>query len=125
MKPGEGTGLLLVNLGTPESPRAADVRPYLREFLSDPRVIDISGWRRWLVLNLFILPFRPRQSGEAYEKVWTDRGSPLLFHSRRKRRSSPHQQPRQQARLNPLQHQYNLCLRRFLQRKRNCHARLL
>jgi ferrochelatase len=58
------------------------VRPYLREFLSDPRVIDIAGWKRWLILNLFILPFRPKQSGEAYEKIWTDRGSPLLFHGR-------------------------------------------
>jgi len=73
------TGLLLVNLGTPASPRPADVRRYLREFLSDPRVIDIPGWKRRLVLELFILPFRPKSSGEAYEKVWTDRGSPLLW----------------------------------------------
>jgi ferrochelatase len=74
-------GLLLVNLGTPESPKPEDVRPYLREFLSDPRVIDIGAVPRWLLLNLFILPFRPRRSGEAYEKIWTDRGSPLLFHT--------------------------------------------
>jgi ferrochelatase len=76
------SGLLLVNLGTPESPRPADVRPFLREFLMDPRVIDIPAWRRWLIVNLLILPFRPRQSGEAYAKIWTDRGSPLLFHTR-------------------------------------------
>ena len=74
-------GLLLVNLGTPESPKPEDVRPYLREFLSDPRVIDIGTWKRWLLLNLFILPFRPRRSGDAYEKIWTERGSPLLFHT--------------------------------------------
>ena len=74
------TGLLLVNLGTPESPDPADVRPYLREFLSDPRVIDIAPPLRWLLLNLIILPFRPKKSGEAYAKIWTDRGSPLLFH---------------------------------------------
>jgi protoporphyrin/coproporphyrin ferrochelatase len=74
-------GLLLVNLGTPESPHPKDVRPYLKEFLSDPRVIDIGALPRWLLLNLFILPFRPKQSGEAYEKIWTDRGSPLLFHT--------------------------------------------
>lgn len=74
------TGLLLVNLGTPDSPERGDVRRYLRQFLSDPRVIDIAAWKRWLVLNLFILPFRPKASGEAYEQVWTDRGSPLLFH---------------------------------------------
>ena len=81
MPPKDRVGLLLVNLGTPESPRAGDVRRYLREFLSDPRVIDIGALPRWLLLNLFILPFRPRRSGEAYEKIWTDRGSPLLFHT--------------------------------------------
>ena len=80
MSPGETPGLLLINLGTPASPRPADVRAYLREFLSDPRVIDIPAWRRWLVLNLLILPFRPRHSAAAYSKIWTERGSPLLFH---------------------------------------------
>jgi ferrochelatase len=75
------TGLLLINLGTPNSPRPEDVRPYLDEFLSDPRVLDMPAWRRWLVLHLFILPFRPKASGEAYAKIWTERGSPLLFHS--------------------------------------------
>jgi len=63
--PTNRVGLLLVNLGTPESPRPADVRRYLREFLMDPRVLDIPAWRRWLIVNLLILPFRPRQSGEA------------------------------------------------------------
>jgi ferrochelatase len=81
MPHGDRVGLLLVNLGTPESPDPSDVRPYLREFLSDPRVIDIGAVPRWLLLNLFILPFRPRKSGEAYAKIWTDRGSPLLFHT--------------------------------------------
>jgi ferrochelatase len=74
-------GLLLINLGTPDSTDPADVRRYLREFLSDPRVLDIPGWRRFLLLELLILPFRPRTSAEAYAKIWTDRGSPLLFHS--------------------------------------------
>ena len=74
-------GLLLVNLGTPDSAQVSDVRRFLREFLSDPRVLDISPLQRFLVLNLFILPFRPRQSAKAYRKIWTDRGSPLLFHS--------------------------------------------
>ena len=74
-------GLLLLNLGTPKSPKPQDVRPYLREFLSDPRVIDIGAWQRWLLLNLVILPFRPKTSGEAYDKIWTERGSPLLFHT--------------------------------------------
>jgi protoporphyrin/coproporphyrin ferrochelatase len=80
MPPKDRVGLLLVNLGTPESPKPGDVRRYLREFLSDPRVIDIGAVPRWLLLNLFILPFRPRASGRAYEKIWTERGSPLLFH---------------------------------------------
>jgi ferrochelatase len=75
------TGLLLSNLGTPDSPAPPDVRRYLDEFLSDGRVIDISAWRRRLILELFILPRRPRASGEAYAKIWTERGSPLLFHS--------------------------------------------
>jgi ferrochelatase len=78
---GPRTGLLLVNLGTPASPGTSDVRAYLREFLSDPRVIDIHPLKRWLLLNLIILRVRPRQSAEAYAKIWTDRGSPLLYHA--------------------------------------------
>src|SRR5580765_7401671 len=74
------TGLLLVNLGTPDSPKTPDVRRYLREFLSDPRVIDLHPVLRFIFLNFVILPFRPRKSAEAYEKIWTERGSPLLFH---------------------------------------------
>ena len=73
-----GKGLLLVNLGSPQSPAVADVRRFLREFLSDPRVIDIAGWKRWLILNLFILPFRPKKSAEAYRQIWTEAGSPLI-----------------------------------------------
>ena len=71
-------GVLLVNLGTPDSTAVGDVRRYLREFLSDPRVVDISPVGRWLLLNLIILPFRPKKSAEAYETIWTERGSPLL-----------------------------------------------
>jgi ferrochelatase len=76
------TGILLINLGSPEAPTAAAVRPYLREFLSDPRVIDIPAPLRWLLLNAVILPFRPAKSAEAYRQVWTPEGSPLLAHSR-------------------------------------------
>lgn len=76
------TGVLVINLGTPEAPSASKVRPYLREFLGDPRVIDINALGRFLLLNLIILPFRPRKSAEAYEKIWTADGSPLLFHTR-------------------------------------------
>lgn len=74
------TGLLLCNLGTPDAPTSPAVRRYLREFLSDPRVIDINPLGRWLLLNLIILPLRPRKSAEAYRKIWTEGGSPLLIH---------------------------------------------
>lgn len=76
------TGCLLINVGTPDSPRPRDVRTYLQEFLSDPRVVDLPAVGRWLLLNLVILPFRPAKSGKAYETIWTPEGSPLLFHSR-------------------------------------------
>ncbi len=76
------TGALLVNLGTPDSPSVPDVRRYLREFLNDPRVIDIPALGRWLLLNLIILPFRPKKSAAAYAKIWTPEGSPLLLHGR-------------------------------------------
>jgi ferrochelatase len=75
-------GLLLINLGTPRAPRAQEVRRYLREFLSDPRVLDMPAPLRWLVLELGILPFRPRRSAEQYAKIWTEQGSPLLVLSR-------------------------------------------
>lgn len=74
-------GVLLVNIGTPEAPEAGPVRRYLREFLSDPRVIDLNPVGRWLLLNLFILPFRPRRSAEAYRAVWMKEGSPLRVYS--------------------------------------------
>ncbi len=74
-------GLLLINLGTPDAPTPEAVRRYLREFLSDPRVIDIRPAARWLLLNLVILPFRPAKSAHAYQKIWTAEGSPLLLHS--------------------------------------------
>lgn len=74
-------GALLVNLGTPDAPTTPAVRRYLREFLSDPRVIDIAPIARALLLYAVILPFRPKKSAAAYRQVWTERGSPLLFHT--------------------------------------------
>ena len=74
--------LLLVNLGTPEAPTTPAVRTYLREFLSDPRVLTMPALFRWLLLNLIILPFRPKRSAAAYKKVWTEGGSPLLVETR-------------------------------------------
>lgn len=75
-------GILLVNIGTPASTDIPDVREYLRQFLGDPRVVDLNPWLKWFVLNLFILPSRPKESAEAYSSIWdSERGSPLLFHS--------------------------------------------
>ncbi len=77
------TGLLLINLGTPDDPSPAAVRRYLREFLSDPRVLDIGAVGRSLLLNAVILPTRPAKSAAAYRSIWdSERGSPLLYHSR-------------------------------------------
>lgn len=74
-------GVLLVNLGTPDSTKVGDVRKYLRQFLMDGRVIDIPFIARFALVNLIIAPFRSFKSAAEYRKVWTDRGSPLLYHS--------------------------------------------
>lgn len=74
------TGVLLVNLGTPDSPSTPDVRKYLREFLSDPRVLDINPIARSLLLNLIIAPFRSPKSAASYKEVWTEAGSPLMVY---------------------------------------------
>jgi ferrochelatase len=74
-------GLLLVNLGTPDAPTTGAVRAYLREFLSDPRVLDMNPLGRWLLLEWAILRTRPAQSAGAYRKIWGEKGSPLLVHS--------------------------------------------
>ncbi len=77
------TGLLLINLGTPDAPTTTAVRRYLREFLGDPRVLDMNRVSRTLLLELAILPTRPRKSAHAYQQIWDgERGSPLLFHGR-------------------------------------------
>ena len=78
----ERVGLLLINLGTPDAPRPPEVRRYLREFLSDPRVLDMPAVLRFLLLELVILPRRPRTSAAAYRKIWPAEGSPLLVHGR-------------------------------------------
>lgn len=72
------TGVLLINLGTPDAPTTSAVRRYLKQFLFDPRVIDIPAFPRWLLVHLIIAPFRSSKSAEAYSKVWTEHGSPLL-----------------------------------------------
>ena len=75
------TAVLLINLGTPDAPTPSAVRRYLKEFLSDPRVVEIPSAIWWWILRLFILPFRPRQSAQKYEAIWTDEGSPLKIHT--------------------------------------------
>jgi ferrochelatase len=70
-------GVLIINLGTPNSPSVADVRKYLREFLMDARVIDIPLWRRFFLINFIIAPFRAPESAKAYHELWTKEGSPL------------------------------------------------
>src|SRR5579863_5324996 len=76
-------GILLVNLGSPDSPSVSSVRKYLREFLMDPRVLDVPTPLRWAIVYGCILPFRPRASAEAYAKIWTEEGSPLVTVSAR------------------------------------------
>jgi ferrochelatase len=82
---GRKTGVLLINLGSPEKPTTGAVRRYLREFLGDPRVLQMPAAARWLLLNLFILPFRPKKSAAAYADIWTDQGSPLLVYGKQLR----------------------------------------
>lgn len=77
---GASKGVLLVNLGTPDSPSVPHVRSYLRQFLNDPLVIDIPWLLRKLLVNLIIVPFRAPKSAEIYRKLWDDRGSPLLYY---------------------------------------------
>ncbi|MBR57690.1 MAG: ferrochelatase [Myxococcales bacterium] len=76
------TGVVLMNVGTPEAPTKPAVRRYLREFLSDPYVIDINPIARFLLVHCVILPFRTGKSTKAYQSIWTEEGSPLLVHGR-------------------------------------------
>ena len=76
-------GVLLINLGTPEAPTAPALRKYLRQFLWDPRVVELPRPLWWLVLNGIVLNVRPKKSAEKYAKIWTPEGSPLKVHSGR------------------------------------------
>ena len=78
----DSTGILLVNLGTPDAPTTTAVRRFLKQFLSDPRVIEYPRLLWWLILNGVILRIRPSRSAAAYREIWTEDGSPLLLHSR-------------------------------------------
>ena len=74
-------GVLVTNLGTPEAPDSKALRKYLRQFLWDPRVVEIPRPLWWLILHGIILRIRPSRSAASYSKVWTERGSPLMFHT--------------------------------------------
>ncbi len=71
-------GVLITNLGTPDSPTSSALRPYLKQFLSDPRVVEVPRFIWWFILNGVILNIRPSRSAKAYASVWTEQGSPLL-----------------------------------------------
>src|SRR6185436_11143116 len=77
------SGILLINLGSPKSPSVRHVRRYLREFLMDGRVLDAPWPIRFFVVHCCILPRRPKQSAEAYHKIWSPEGSPLVVTSRK------------------------------------------
>lgn len=74
----DALGILVCNLGTPDAPTPEALRRYLKEFLSDPRVIEMPRWLWWLILNGVILQIRPKKSAHMYQSVWTDEGAPLL-----------------------------------------------
>lgn len=75
--------MLVVQLGTPDAPEPGPVRRYLREFLSDPRVVELPRAVWWPILNGIILTTRPRRSAAKYAQIWTDEGSPLAVYTRR------------------------------------------
>lgn len=74
-------GILIANLGTPDSTSTTDVRRYLAEFLWDPRIVERPRWFWWFILHGIILRIRPGRAAKAYKKVWTDQGSPLMVHT--------------------------------------------
>jgi ferrochelatase len=79
------TTVLLINLGTPDSPSVRDVRSYLSQFLNDPRVVDLPWLVRKILVNLVIVPFRAPKSAKIYQKLWTEKGSPIIFHGKKVR----------------------------------------
>ncbi len=83
------TAVVLINLGTPDSPSVKDVRKYLFEFLNDPRVIDIPALARFILVNLIIVPFRAPKSAKIYKELWVNnglpdgrKGSPILYYGK-------------------------------------------
>src|SRR5690606_10887995 len=75
--------VILGQLGSPKSTKIADVREFLREFLGDPRVVDANPWVWKIILNLFVLPFRPKRSAEAYSRIYEEGGFPLITNTKK------------------------------------------
>ena len=75
-------GVLITNLGTPQAPTKKALKPYLKQFLSDPRVVEIPRLLWWFILNVIILNIRPKRSAHAYSTVWSEQGSPLMVHTK-------------------------------------------
>ena len=75
------TGVLLINLGTPDSPTTKGIRAFYKEFFSDKRVFDIPALGLWALRNLIILPFRAPKTAKLYQEIWTEKGSPLMVYS--------------------------------------------
>lgn len=71
--------VIIINVGTPDSPRVGDVRKYLMEFLGDGRVIDLPWLLRKILVNIIISPIRSFKSSKLYKRLWTEEGSPLLY----------------------------------------------
>lgn len=84
-KQADKIGILLTNLGTPDEPTPKALKRYLKQFLSDPRVVEVPRLLWWFILNGVILQLRPRRSAKAYKTVFTEQGSPLLFHTQAQR----------------------------------------
>lgn len=79
---GDKIGVLIAQLGTPEAPTARALKPYLKQFLGDPRVIEKPRWLWWMILNGIILNVRPKRSAALYQRIWTDEGSPLMVYTK-------------------------------------------
>jgi len=77
------TGVLMINLGTPDAPTAKALRVYLKQFLSESRIVEFPRWLWWFILNGIILNVRPAKSARKYEQIWTSEGSPLKVHTER------------------------------------------
>ncbi len=90
MKQKPDRAILLLNVGTPDAPTTRAVRPYLSQFLNDPRVIDLPWLARKLLVNLIIVPFRAPKSAKLYQQLWTENGSPLVWHGQNLQKKLQH-----------------------------------